>query len=436
MTGVFVESRLYFNCVEEWNSCLVIAVRLNEIRAGNTPSSNNIADTKHTYYIAFDAETAYSDLVIEPYPLEVPQKGSKEYDAYPEKMFRKYSHGGEKNRLRLLRGAAQQSNPHLSQVAYVSFMFDATKAKTGGILVDELPDSVLRDAPGFSKQHDALKDAFDPTASDGKPTFSRFWAFVTVSDSDLFTHNFADLQNRLRQDQDEPKFNNWFKEGSTKWTIQRGQVIDYDNRPWPIVPSLPMFMSEEEALHINAFSTLNIHEASVKNDQASTEIDVEMRVLEDSAGLDKINNVFLRLPSEFRSRIGANDTFHVKISNEEGDWFAVVTPHPYPYGSSQDIHAVLYRKRGEFREWPTFQFDSVLRLWETKHSEDEVVKYLYTGTPNVVKVKPRNTLTPLKKSMEAIKIMNKAHKGEVGYEDFHNNLWLRYLVGQDLRTTR
>ncbi len=59
---------------------------------------------------------------------------------------------------------------------------------------------------------------------------------------------------------------------------RRGQVIEYENRPWPIVPSLPMFMRETEALHIHGFSMLQIHEASVRNGQVSTDVDVGIRV--------------------------------------------------------------------------------------------------------------------------------------------------------------
>ncbi|KAL9008798.1 MAG: hypothetical protein Q9180_009467, partial [Flavoplaca navasiana] len=46
------------------------------------------------------------------------------------------------------------------------------------------------------------------------------------------------------------------------------------------------------------------------------------------------------------------------------------------------------------------------------HSENEVVRYFYTEPSNQVKVKPLNTLSPLKKGVKAIKIINKAHKGE------------------------
>ncbi|KAL8860770.1 MAG: hypothetical protein Q9178_002800 [Gyalolechia marmorata] len=64
----------------------------------------------------------------------------------------------------------------------------------------------------------------------------------------------------------------------------------------------------------------------------------------------------------------------------------------------------------------------VLRLWEKEYSEEEVTEYLYKGTFDQVKVKPRNSLTPIKRGLEAIKRMNQAYKGEVGYEDFHNDL--------------
>ena len=347
----------------------------------------------------------------------------------------------------------------------LKFEFDPSMCHTRGILID----TPVGFEDKFKKMHQDLQEVFDrprvvqvdPVTPVVTETPEEDWGdqtgtvvspkpakkaqaviiFIGAANPQMWGQEYMNFQQKIQIEKAHDPVDLWYPEiTSHKSVIIKGKQPRGVNRPQVVVPAQWTYRSTREFFTIVGMSQLLQEEYEQQLCAQSVPFKCELRLLNVKAGFNRQYIGLLRLPDGYEYRLGSDDAVNVTFNvgtPTAFEWHGDIIEYPYQFASSTDVTILVNRRfDAEKSGWETSESVESLDLTSIKkHASDTLVmEYCHNGPFNLVTVTPQRSDKTFKAAIAAVKILNPAHRGETGYEEYHNDKWERILLGQDLRT--